>query len=361
MQSTTIVAFDQHAATTMAAVLLPSHRTPALHRLSSDSASILRFVERLRRQGHVVCCYEAGPCGFELQRALSEQGISCDVIAPALIPRRAGDRIKTDRRDAGHLAVLYRAGALTAIHIPTDQEEAARDLLRCREDIRADLLRARHRLSKFLLRHGRRFTATKRAWSTRHDTWLRAQTWPLPALDHTHRAYLRTVDEAVARLHAIEQDLRALLDLEPLRSRVARLRCFRGIDDLTALTIAAELGDPRRFATAPRTMAFVGLVPSEHSSGTKQARGAITKTGNAHLRRVLVEAAWHYRHHPFVGHALRQRQRGAPAQVIARAWAAQQRLYRRYQRLAARGKPKQHVVTAVARELTGFVWATLTQ
>jgi transposase len=361
MQSTTIVAFDQHAATTMAAVLLPSHRTPALHPLSSDSASILRFVERLRRQGRVVCCYEAGPCGFELQRALSEQGISCDVIAPALIPRRAGDRIKTDRRDAGHLAVLYRAGALTAIHIPTDQEEAARDLLRCREDIRADLLRARHRLSKFLLRHGRRFTATKRAWSTRHDTWLRAQTWPLPALDHTHRAYLRTVDEAVARLHAIEQDLRALLDLEPLRSRVARLRCFRGIDDLTALTIAAELGDPRRFATAPRTMAFVGLVPSEHSSGTKQARGAITKTGNAHLRRVLVEAAWHYRHHPFVGHALRQRQRGAPAQVIARAWAAQQRLYRRYQRLAARGKPKQHVVTAVARELTGFVWATLTQ
>jgi transposase len=361
MESTTIVAFDQHAATTMAAVLLPSHRTPALHPLSSDSATILRFVDRLRRQGPITCCYEAGPCGFELQRALSGGGIACDVIAPALIPRRAGDRIKTDRRDAGHLAILYRAGALTAIHIPTDQEEAARDLLRCREDIRADLLRARHRLSKFLLRHGRRFTATKKAWSKKHDEWLRAQTWPLPALDQTHRAYLRTVDEAVARLHAVEQDLRALLELEPLRARVARLRCFRGIDDLTALTIAAELGDPRRFATAPCTMAFVGLVPSEHSSGTKHARGAITKTGNAHVRRVLVEAAWHYRHHPFVGHALRARQRGAPAQVIAQAWAAQHRLHRRYQRLAARGKPPQHVVTAVARELTGFVWAALTQ
>jgi transposase len=360
MKSTTIIAFDQHAATTVAAVLLPSHRTPALHPLTSESATILRFVERLRRQGPVTCCYEAGPCGFELQRTLTAQKIPCDVIAPALIPRRPGDRIKTDRRDASHLAILYRAGALTAIHIPTEQEEAARDLLRCREDIRADLLRARHRLSKFLLRHGRRFTVTK-AWSKRHDAWLRAQTWPLTTLDQTHRAYLRTVDEAIARLQAVEDDLRALLTLEPLRPRVERLRCFRGIDDLTALTIAAELGDPRRFATAPSTMAFVGLVPSEHSSGATRARGAITKTGNAHLRRVLVEAAWHYRHHPFVGAPLRQRQRGAPAPVIAQAWTAQHRLYRRYQRLSARGKPKQHVVTAVARELTGFVWAALTQ
>src|SRR5829696_6161506 len=359
MKSTTIIAFDQHAATTMAAVLLPGHRTAALHPLTSDPPTILRFVQRVQRQGAVTCCYEAGPCGFELQRALTAHRIPCDVIAPALIPRRPGDRIKTDRRDAGHLAVLYRAGALTAIHIPTEQEEAARDLLRCREDIRADLLRARHRLSKFLLRHGRRFTETKKAWSKRHDVWLRAQTWPIPALDQTHAAYLRTVDEAVARLRRVEEDLRGLLTLEPLRPRVERLRCFRGIDDLTALTIAAELGDPRRFASAPRAMAFVGLVPSEHSSGTKQARGAITKTGNAHLRRVLVEAAWHYRHRPFVGAGLRRRQRGAPSVVVAQAWTAQQRLHRRYQRLAARGKPSQQVITAVARELTGFVWAAL--
>lgn len=361
MQSTTIIAFDHHAATTMAAVLLPGHRTPAVHPLTSESGTILRFVERLRRQGAVVCCYEAGPCGFELQRTLTTHGIPCEVIAPALIPRRAGDRIKTDRRDAGQLAVLYRAGALTAIHIPTEQEEAARDLLRCREDIRADLLRARHRLSKFLLRHGRRHTGTKKAWTKKHDGWLRAQTWPLAALEQTHRAYLRTVDEAIARLRHVEEDLRALLTLEPLQARVMDLRCFRGINDLTALTIAAELGDPRRFATAPRTMAFVGLVPSEHSSGAKQARGRITKTGNAHLRRVLVEAAWHYRHRPFVGATLRARQRGAPPEVIAQAWAAQQRLHRRYHRLAARGKPSQHIITAVARELTGFVWAALTR
>ena len=360
-QSTTIIAFDQHAATTVAGVLLPDQRTPALHSLTSDAATIVRFVERLRREGAVTCCYEAGPCGFELQRSLTAREIPCEVIAPALIPRRAGDRVKTDRRDAAQLAILYRAGALTAIHIPTDQEEAARDLLRCREDIKADLLRARHRLSKFLLRHGRRFTATKTAWGTRHHTWLREQAWPIPALDQTHAAYLRAVDEAVGRLRAVELDLRALLDVEVLRPRVQRLRCFRGIDDLTALTIAAELGDARRFGSAPRVMAFVGLVPSEHSSGTKRARGAITKTGNAHLRRVLVEAAWHARHRPFVGHTLRRRQQGAPDAIVAQAWTAQQRLYRRYHRLAARGKPTQHIITAVARELTGFVWAALIQ
>lgn len=359
-KSTTIIAFDQHAATTVAAVLLPGQRTPALHTLTSDSPTIIRFVERLRRQDPLACCYEAGPCGFELQRALTQRDVPCDVIAPSLIPRRPGDRIKTDRRDAGQLAILYRAGALTAIHIPTDQEEAARDLLRCREDIRADLLRARHRLSHFLLRHGRRFTATKKAWTKRHAEWLQAQRWPLPALEQTHRAYVRAIDEAVARLQAVDLELRDLLTIEPLRARVERLRCFRGIDDLTALTIAAELGDPRRFPTAPSLMAFTGLIPSEHSSGPKRARGPITKTGNAHLRRVLVEAAWQYRHHAFLGPALQRRQRSAPPTAIDIAWHAQRRLHRRYRCLAVRGKPKQLVVTAVARELTGFLWAALT-
>jgi transposase len=295
-ESTTIVAFDQHAASVVAAVLLPGQRTPALHPLASDLPTIGRFVTRLGRQGSVRCCDEAGPGGFELQRFLTRRQVPCDVIAPSLIPRRPGDRIKTDRRDARQLA-----------------------------------------------------------------TWLRAQSWPLPALDQTHRACLRAVDEAVARLRAVELDLRDLLTLEPLAARVQRLRCFRGVDDLTALTIAAELGDARRFPTAPSTMAFVGLVPSEYSSGAKKARGAITQTGTAHLRRVLVESAWHYRHHPFVDRALRLRQTGAPATVIQHAWAAQHRLPRRYHRLASRGKPKQHVVTAIARELTGFLWAALTQ
>jgi transposase len=250
-KSTTIIGFDQHAATTVAAVLGAGQRTPALYQFTSDVPTLVRFVARLQREGPVQCCYEAGPCGFDLQRALTARHIPCDVIAPALIPRRPGDRVKTDRRDAGQLTVLFRAGALTAIHIPTAQEEAARDLLRCREDIRADLLRARHRLSHFLLRHGRRFTRTQRAWSKRHAAWLQAQRWPLPALEQTHRAYVRTVDEAVARLHSVDQELRDLLTLDPLRARVERLRCFRGIDDLTALTIAAELGD-RAASRMPR-------------------------------------------------------------------------------------------------------------
>ncbi len=195
----------------------------------------------------------------------------------------------------------------------------------------------------------------------RHDAWLRAQRWPQLALQRTHEAYLRTVDETVGRLRAVETDLRPLLQVAPLQARVQRLRCFRGMDDLTALTIAAALGDARRFASAPQTMAFVGLVPSEHSSGSKRAQGGLTKTGNAHLRRVLIEAAWHYRHPARVGKALRARQEGAPSDAVTRAWAAQQRLHRTYRRLTARGKPTQPVVTAVARELTGFVWATLVQ
>jgi transposase len=359
-ESMPIIAFDQHATSVTAGVLLPGQPTPAIHPLAPDLPTIGRFVDRVRQAGLVRCCYEAGPGGFALHRFLAAQQVPCDVIAPALIPRRPGDRVKTDRRDAGQLAVLFRAGALTAVHVPTEAEEAARDLLRCREDIRADLLRSRHRLSKFLLRYGRRFTETKQTWSRRHEAWLRRQTWPITALEQTHRAYLRAVDEGVARLRSVETDLRELLTLEPLAARVRRLRCFRGIDDLTALTIAAELGDPRRFATAPSTMAYVGLVPSEYSSGPKRARGAITKTGNSHLRRVLVEAAWHYRHHPFVGDALRRRQHGASDDAIACAWRAQHRLHHRYRRLASRGKPRQQVVTAVARELMGFVWAALT-
>src|SRR5437899_3986910 len=241
MKSTTIIAFDQHAATTVAAVLLPGQQRPALHSLTSDVPTIERFVTRVQRQGAVRCCYEAGPCGFELQRALTGREIACDIIAPALIPRRAGDRIKTDRRDASQLAILYRAGALTAIHIPTEQEEAVRDLLRCREDICTDLLRAKHRLSKFLLRHGRR-CPDGRAWSKRYFAWLAIQRWPLAALEQTFTSYRRAIDDIVARLRAVDTDLQAALIVPPLAPRVARLRCFRGIDDVTALTIATELG-----------------------------------------------------------------------------------------------------------------------
>lgn len=359
VESTPVVAFDQHAASVVAAVLLPGQRTPALHALAPDVSVISRFVERLKLD-HVHCCYEAGPCGFELQRHLQARGIACDVIAPALIPRRAGHRVKTDRRDAAQLAVLYRAGALTAIHVPTEAEEAVRDLLRCREDIGTDLLRAKHRLSKFLLRHGRRCTVAK-PWSKRFSAWLAVQQWPLAALEQTFLSYRRTIDDLIAQRRAIDEDLRAALTLEPLATRVARLRCFRGIDDLSALTIATELGDATRFAAARQVMAFTGLVPSEYSSGATQSRGGITKTGNAHLRRILVEAAWHYRHRPAIGTSLRGRQHPAPPQARRCAWTAQHRLHARYRRLIARGKSPQLAATAVARELSAFVWAALTQ
>jgi transposase len=358
VESTPIVAFDQHAASVVAAVLLPGQRTPALHALGADLGTISRFVERLQL-ADVRCCYEAGPCGFELQRHLHGRGIACDVIAPALIPRRAGNRVKTDRRDAAQLAVLFRAGALTAIHVPTEAEEAVRDLLRCREDINADLLRAKHRLSKFLLRHGRR-CPDARPWSKRFFAWLAIQRWPLPALEQTFVSYRRAIDDVIARRRGVDEDLRAALTMEPLASRVARLRCFRGIDDLSALTIAAELGDPARFAAARQVMAFTGLVPSEYSSGASRRRGGITKTGNAHLRRILVEAAWHYRHRPAVGSHLRIRQRRASPAAIRCAWMAQHRLHARYRRLVARGKSPQLAATAIARELSAFVWSALT-
>jgi len=360
-QSTTVVAFDQHAKSVVAAVLEGTAATPSLHALSEDLPAIGRFVARLQRRGSVRCCYEAGPCGFGLQRFLSARGIPCEVIAPSLIPRRAGDRIKTDRRDARQLAVLYRAGALTAIHVPTEDEEAVRDLLRCREDAQADLVRARHRLSKFLLRRDRRFTGTARAWGTRHREWLRGLRWDHEALTSTFTAYVRAVEDAEARVEALEQELRVYVAAAPFARPVRHLRCFKGISDLTALTIAAELGDVRRFAAAPRLMAFVGLVPTERSSGSHRGRGSITKTGNAHVRRVLVEAAWHYRHHPHVGRGLAARQRGAPPTIVRQAWAAQHRLHRTYRQLTARGRPHQIAVTAVARELTGFVWAALTE
>ena len=359
-ESTTIIAFDQHAASVVAAVLLPGIKTPATQPVASDLPAIGRLVARLQQDGPVRCCYEAGPCGFALQRFLTAQGIACDVIAPSLIPRRPGSRVKTDRRDAAQLAILYRADALTPIHVPTEQEEAVRDLLRCREDIRADLLRARHRLAKFMLRHGRRWSGT-RLWSKHHHSWLQQQRWDVAGLTSTFASYRRAIDEATARLRAVDEDLRELLTLEPLQARVHRLRCFRGIDDLTALTIAAELGDPRRFDRASRVMGYTGLVPSEHSSGSTRQQGHITKTGNAHLRRVLIEAAWHYRHRPALSPRLKTRHHGAPAAAVACAWAAQHRLHRRYCRLLARGKRPQAVATAIARELAGFVWAALTQ
>jgi transposase len=313
----------------------------------------------LRRWPGARCCYEAGPTGFGLQRFLVERGIDCAVVAPGLVPQRPGDRVKTDPRDARKLARLLAGGLLEPIHVPSPDYEAARDLVRAREDARLDRMRDRQRLSKFCLRHGRLLPTS--SWSVVRRKWLSEQRFEFVAEQLTFDSYLHAVDLVDARIEALEQAIRETAEQGPWRDLVARLRCLRGIDTLTALALVAEIGDFSRFRTAEEFMAFVGLVPSEHSTGEKRRQGSITKVGNAHVRRLLVESAWHARRRPKVGYELARRQRGQEAAVIERAWRCQQRLYQRWQRMAGRGKPHQKIVVACARELAGFVWAIATE
>ncbi len=325
-------------------------------KMPNDPAKLKRYFSRLKKEGEVRACYEAGSCGYEVYRLLASMGVACDVVAPSLIPVRAGDRVKTDRRDAEKLARLFRAGELTSIRVPTEAEEALRDLVRCREDAREDIQRERHRLLKFLLRHGRIFSEGQH-WTLSHWSWLRRQKFEEPAAQTVFVEYLGRLGSTLERLRALDQEIVAVAEREPYQAKVARLRCLRGINTLTAVALVAEICDFRRFEHPRDLMAFLGLVPSERSSGGKQRRGGITKTGNSHARRVLVEAAWHYRHLPARSKALRARWKGQPEMIVAHAWKAQERLHRRFFRLTSRGKPSQVAVVAVARELCGFVWA----
>jgi transposase len=306
----------------------------------------------------VRCCYEAGPTGFGLYRYLVERGIECAVVAPGLVPQRPGDRVKTDPRDARKLARLHAGGLLEPIHVPPPEVEAARDLVRAREDARLDRMRDRHRLSKFCLRHGRLLPSS--GWTVLRRKWLGEQRFEHAAEQITFATSLHAVDLVDARVEQLEHAIRELAEQGPWRELVARLRCLRGLDTLTAMGLVAEIGDFGRFRTAEEFMAFVGLVPSEHSSGERRRQGAITKVGNSHVRRLLVESAWHARRRPTVGYELSRRQRGQDPAVIERAWRCQQRLYQRWQRMAGRGKPQQKIVVACARELAGFVWAIAT-
>ena len=312
----------------------------------------------LRRWPVVRCCYEAGPTGFGLYRHLVERGVDCAVVAPGLVPQRPGDRVKTDPREARKLARLLAGGLLEPIHVPSRELEAARDLVRAREDARLDRMRDRHRLSKFCLRHGRLLPTS--AWTVTRRKWLGEQRFEHAAEQITFDSYLHAVDLVDARIEQLERAIRETAEQGPWRELVARLRCLRGIDTLSALALVAEIGDFGRFRSAEEFMAFVGLVPSEHSSGEHRRQGSITKVGNSHVRRLLVEAAWHARRRPKVGYELSRRQRGQDAAVIERAWRCQQRLYQRWQRMAGHGKPQQKIVVACARELAGFVWAIAT-
>jgi transposase len=358
----TVVGLDAHKVAIHVAMLLPGAPQPVQWQIANEPAAVKHLARKLQRAaaGEVRCCYEAGPCGYTLQRQLEAAGVSCTVVAPSLIPVKPGERIKTDRRDARKLAELFRAGLLTAVTPPTQAEEAVRDLCRAREDAVEDRLRARHRLGKFLLRRGLVWRGGKQAWSQAYRAWVRG----LGFEDATDQAvvatYLLAIEQVEERLRTLEAQLEAVAQAEPYRERVGWLRCFRGIDTVTAITLLAELHGFERFTTPRALMAYLGLVPSEHSSGEAQHRGSITKAGNGHVRRVLIEAAWHYRHPPAIGKTLRARRQGQPARVLAVADRAQQRLHRRFSRLSARGKMANKVVVAVARELVGFVWAVLT-
>ena len=359
-QVTTYVGVDAHKKDLFIAMLVGDGQTPVTWTVPNEPNAVKRLVRKLERDapGPVRMCYEAGPCGYALQRQVTTPRVSCQVIAPALIPRKPGDRIKTNRRDARKLAELFRAGLLTEVRPPTPEDEAVRDLCRARDDAREDLQRSRHRLGKLLLRRGLHYGGG-RNWTQGHRRWIDSLAWAQPAERVVVDDYLLAIDQLEARLLELDARLREVADTEPYRQHVGWLRCFRGIDTLTAILILAELHDFRRFPSAPALMAYVGLVPGENSTGEKQRRGRITRTGNALVRRLLVETAWHYQHRPGIGVALTRRRKGQPSRVIAIADKAQQRLCRRFRRLAEHHKPAPKIAVAIARELAGFLWAAL--
>ncbi len=357
----TFVGMDAHKKAINVAMLLPGAR-PVEWQVANESAAIRRLAKKLVREapGEVRCCYEAGPCGYALQRELEAAGgVICEVVAPSLIPVKPGERIKTDRRDAHKLAELLRADLLTVVHAPTADEESVRDLSRCREDAQEDLGRARQRMGKFLLRRALVFWVSKKAWGKLYRQWLRGLTFEHSADAAVFGDYLLAIEQLEERVRTLEGKLTEAAQRDPYREPVGWLRCFHGIDTVTAITLVAELHDFRRFRSARELMAYLGLVPSEYSSGASRHRGSITKAGNLHARRALVETSWHYRHRVKLGDSLRRRRRGQPARVIALADRAQQRLSRRFRHLLERGKPPQKAVVAVARELVGFLWAAL--
>lgn len=350
---------DVHAETIAVAIAEPDGSVRNLGTIANRAESIRKIVKKLGPVEQLRACYEAGPTGYVLYWQLAELGVQCEVIAPTLVPMKAGDRVKTDRRDAERLARSYRSGDLTPVWVPDEGSEALRDLVRAREAAKQDQLRARHRLSKFLLRSGLRPAVGVKAWTLPYMAWVRQLHFAQVAQESTHLDYLHEVEHMAERVKRLEQAIaEAVQQASPAIQEVVKgLQALRGIAQISAVTIAAELGNITRFAGARQLMGYSGAVPSEDSSGKRMKRGSITKTGNAHLRRIAVEAAWSYRLRPGVGPVLRKRQEGVPEEIKEIAWKAQQRLHKRYSRLMAAGKDQRKIITAVGRELLGFVWA----
>lgn len=350
---------DVHAETIAVAIAEPDGEVRSLGTIANREESIRKLVKKLGPAAQLRACYEAGPTGYVLYWQLTQLGVDCAVIAPTLVPIKAGDRVKTDRRDALKLARCHRAGDLTAVWVPDEDAEALRDLVRTREAAKQDQLRARHRLGKFLLRTGQRPPMGIKAWTQAHLTWVRQIHYAHPAQEATRLDYLHEVDHMAERVGRLEEAIREAVKLAPARMQEAirGLQVLRGIAEISAVTVVAELGKLSRFESARQLMGYSGTVSSEDSSGKRKQRGSITKTGNAHLRRIAVEAAWSYRLRPCVGPALRKRQEGVQEEIKEIAWKAQHRLYKRYSRLAAAGKDQRKIITAVGRELLGFIWA----
>ncbi len=354
--TTRYLGLDVHKATISVAVADPGAPPVAFGTIANDPGAVRRLVSQLKRGGKLLAAYEAGPTGYGLHRQLVELGVECVVVAPALIPRRAGDRVKTDTRDAISLARLLRSGDLPPIWVPGPKEEALRDLVRSRFDAKDDLRRAQHRLSKFLLRQSIPAPAGVRPWSARYHSWLNALRLEHAASQLVVEDYRVTERAARDRVRRLEVDLKRCAETDPRLEVIVALQVLRGIAFLSAVTIVAEVGYFRRFPDAPRFMSFTGLTASEHSSGQSRCQGGITHAGNPRLRHILVQAAHNARYAPALDGAVKRRLREAPPDLIEIALKAQTRLHRRYRHLDRRiGRAKS--VTAVARELAGFVWA----
>jgi transposase len=355
MGNVRFVGLDVHKESIVVAVADSDASAPSVvSEIPNDVPRLLKELRKLGKAGELRCCYEAGPTGFGVYRALTAAKIQCAVIAPSLVPKQTGVRVKTDSRDALKLARFHRSGDLTTIHVPDAATEAMRDLERSREDAKNAERIARHQLSKFLLRHDRRYDG--KTWTGQHLEWIRALRFDHEAHNRVLVDYVHAVEEAGARITRLDKDITELVESWSLKPLVQALQGLRGVRLLSAVVIAAELGDMARFARPAQLMAYLGLVPSEHSSGQTTKRGGITRTGNTHVRRILVESAWAYRFKPALTRTIRERNEPLSTTVRAVAWKAQHRLHGRYVRMLARGKNKQQTVTAVARELAAFAW-----
>jgi transposase len=363
-QSTTLyVGMDVHKDSIAIAYVAKDHGAEVIYlgTIGTQQADIDQLVRKLHSKAkHLVFVYEAGPCGYWLYRYLTKKNLICWVVAPSLIPKKAGDRVKTDRRDAVQLARLMRSGDLTPVYVPTVEDEAIRALTRAREDALRDLKTAKFRLKAFLLRHDIRYTG-RATWNPAHLRWLSEVVCATPAQPIVFQEYVRAVNEHTERLQRLEQARQEQVTSWRFSPVVEALQALRGVQCTVAVTTVAELGDLTRFATPRELMKFWGLIPSEYSPGERRRQGAITKAGNTHARRALVEGAWAYRYPAKVSRHLQLRLEKQPKAIQDISWKAQVRLCKRHRRLIARGKHANQVVVAIARELVGFMWAIAKQ